>query len=144
MADQNLQNQVVMSAKKRIPTDGGSNFGQNPFANLSSEGLPPGSQNSAGEMAAQVDGIAALPKKNRGRVDVLRQTAHRGGKTVTVVTNFIGIGLPEKEKLAKEMQKACGTGGTVKEGRIEIQGDKRAEVVRILTAAGFRPVLAGG
>ena len=77
-------------------------------------------------------------------MDVLRQTAHRGGKTVTVVVNFIGIGLPEKEKLAKEMQKACGTGGTVKEGRIEIQGDKRTEVVRILTAAGFRPVLAGG
>ena len=35
-----------------------------------------------------------------------------GGKTVTVVKNFVGIGLPEKEKLAKEMRKACGTGGT--------------------------------
>jgi translation initiation factor 1 len=42
------------------------------------------------------------------------------------------------------MQKRCGTGGTVKEGRIEIQGDQRAEVARILTEAGFRPVLAGG
>src|ERR1041384_5809616 len=82
--------------------------------------------------------------KNRGRVDVIRQTAGRGGKTVTVVANFVGIGLPEKEKLAKQMQKACGTGGTVKEGRIEIQGDKREEVARILTAAGFRPVFAGG
>ena len=68
----------------------------------------------------------------------------RGGKTVTVVTNFVGIGLPEKEKLAKQMQKACGVGGTVKDGRIEIQGDKRAEVARILEQAGFRPVLAGG
>ncbi len=82
--------------------------------------------------------------KNRGRVDVIRQTAGRGGKTVTVVKNFVGIGLPEKERLAKEMQKACGTGGTVKEGRIEIQGDKREEVARILTRSGFRPVLAGG
>ena len=82
--------------------------------------------------------------KDRGRVDILRQTAHRGGKTVTVVTHFVGIGLPEKEKLAKQMQKACGTGGTVKEGRIEIQGDKRNEVARILTEAGFRPVFAGG
>ena len=72
------------------------------------------------------------------------QTAHRGGKTVTVVTGFVGIGLPEKEKLAKAMQKACGTGGTVKEGRIEIQGDKRTEVARILSEAGFRPVFAGG
>jgi translation initiation factor 1 len=42
------------------------------------------------------------------------------------------------------MQKACGTGGTVKEGRIEIQRDKRAEVARILTEANFRPVFAGG
>jgi translation initiation factor 1 len=63
---------------------------------------------------------------------------------VTVVSGFVGIGLPEKEDLAKAMQRACGTGGTVKEGRIEIQGDKRAEVARILTEAGFRPVFAGG
>jgi translation initiation factor 1 len=42
------------------------------------------------------------------------------------------------------MQKACGTGGTVKNGQIEIQGDKRTEVARILTEAGFCPVLAGG
>jgi translation initiation factor 1 len=81
---------------------------------------------------------------NRGRVDIIRQTAHRGGKGVTVVTNFIGIGLPEKQELARKMQKTCGVGGTVKEGRIEIQGDKRDEVKRILIEAGFKPVFAGG
>lgn len=105
-------------------------FNSNPFAGLSGEGLPPGP--------------ADKPPKNRGRVDIIRNTAGRGGKTVTVVKNFVGIGLPEKEKLAKEMQKACGVGGTVKEGRIEIQGDKREEVARILVKAGFRPVFAGG
>jgi len=42
------------------------------------------------------------------------------------------------------MQKACGVGGTVKDGCIEIQGDKREEMKRILTEAGFRPVFAGG
>ncbi len=52
--------------------------------------------------------------------------------------------MPEKERLAKEIQKTCGTGGTVKDGRIEIQGDKRQEVLQILSNAGFRPVLAGG
>jgi translation initiation factor 1 len=83
-------------------------------------------------------------KKNRGRVDIIRQTAHRGGKTVTVVTGFIGIGQVEKELLAKQMQKACGAGGTVKEGRIEIQGDQREAVARILIEAGFHPVFAGG
>lgn len=84
------------------------------------------------------------PVKNRGRVDIIRQKAGRGGKVVTVVANFTGIGLPEKEKLARQMQKACGTGGTVKDGKIEIQGDKREEISKILQQAGFRPVFAGG
>jgi translation initiation factor 1 len=83
-------------------------------------------------------------RRTRGRVEIRRLTAGRGGKTVTVVSSFVGIGLPEKEKLAKQIQKSCGTGGTVKDGRIEIQGDKRQEIIRILTEAGFRPVLAGG
>ena len=81
---------------------------------------------------------------NRGRVDIVRQTAHRGGKGVTVARNFIGIGLAEKQELAKKMQKLCGVGGTVKDGCIEIQGDKREEMKRILTEAGFKPVFAGG
>ena len=133
-----------MSGKKRIPTDGGQTFGHNPFGGLSSEGLPPAPDIAPPEQAGQPVTQSAAPRKSRGRVDVQRQTAGRGGKTVTVVSGFVGIGLPEKEKLAKQMQKACGTGGTVKEGRIEIQGDKRAEVAGILTEAGFRPVFTGG
>ncbi len=77
-------------------------------------------------------------------MDIIREKAGRGGRTVTVVRGFIGIGLPEKENLAKAMQRACGTGGTVKDGQIEIQGDKREEVARILKEANFRPVFAGG
>jgi len=84
------------------------------------------------------------PRKSRGRVDIIREKAGRGGKTVTVVKGFVGIGVPEKERLAKAMQKACGSGGTVKDGRIEIQGDKRDEVARILAQANFTPVFAGG
>ncbi len=56
----------------------------------------------------------------------------------------MGIGLPEKESLAKKMRAACGCGGTVKDGNIEIQGDQRETVSRILSEAGFRPVMAGG
>jgi translation initiation factor 1 len=112
-------------------------FGQNPFGALDRAGLPPGPENPP-------TASPAAPRKNRGRVDIIRQTAHRGGKTVTVVKGFTGIGLPEKEQLAGKMQKACGTGGTVKDGRIEIQGDQREAVARILTEAGFRPVFAGG
>ena len=128
-----------MSDPKRIPPGGGQNFGHNPFEALSSEGLPEGPPSNASPPAEPKPA-----RKNRGRVDILRQKAGRGGKTVTVIKGFVGIGLPEKEQLAKAMQKACGTGGTVKNGQIEIQGDKRAEVARILSEANFRPVFAGG
>jgi translation initiation factor 1 len=131
-----------MSAPQHNPTGGGQGFGYNPFDALSSEGLPPTIESS---LANSVYEKGAEPaRKNRGRVDIIRQKAGRGGKTVTVIKGFVGIGLPEKEQLAKAMQKACGTGGTVKNGQIEIQGDKRAEVARILSGANFRPVFAGG
>jgi len=129
-----------MSGNKRIPTNGGQGLSHNPFAALSSEGLPSAPENPPADIAPP----SKPARKNRGRVDIIRQTAGRGGKTVTVVKGFVGIGLPEKEQLAKAMQRACGTGGTVKEGQIEIQGDKREEVARILTEANFRPVFAGG
>ncbi len=129
-----------MSTSKRVPTDGAQNFGHNPFAALSGDNLPPGPE----KLILPSEPPSKTAPKNRGRVDIIRQTAGRGGKTVTVVKNFVGIGLPEKEQLAKAMQKACGTGGTVKDGQIEIQGDKREEVARILREANFRPVFAGG
>jgi translation initiation factor 1 len=129
-----------MSVSKHGSTDG--SFGHSPFAGLSSEGLPPIAESARTDAGQGTDAKPA--SRNRGRVDIVRQTAGRGGKTVTVVKGFIGIGLPEKDRLAKAMQKACGTGGTVKNGQIEIQGDKRAEVARILTEANFRPVFAGG
>jgi translation initiation factor 1 len=128
-----------MAENGKISTKGGANLGQNPFAALNSAGLPAGPVTAPGSAKAK-----ATPEKNRGRVDVRRETGNRGGKTVTVVTGFIGIGLPEKEQLAKKMRAACGCGGTVKDGQIEIQGDQRETVARILTEAGFRPVFAGG
>jgi translation initiation factor 1 len=129
-----------MSSNK-VSTDGGQGLGQNPFAALSSAGLPaaPVTPTSARPVAK-----AAAPAKNRGRVDIRRETGGRGGKTVTVVDGFVGIGLPEKEQLAKKIRGACGCGGTVKDGAIEIQGDQRDTIARILTEAGFRPVFAGG
>ena len=127
-----------MKKKTRIPTGGESITWTSPFAALRNMDLPSAPDITPREVAP------AAPKKNRGRVDIVRHTAHRGGKTVTVVTGFTGIGPAEIERLAKEMQKACGAGGTVKEGRIEIQGDQRESVARILANAGFRPVWAGG
>jgi translation initiation factor 1 len=114
----------------------------NPVVALFGHALPCGTDGKLAN-SAQRPG-AKLTRKHRGRVDIIRQTAGRGGKTVTVVKGFVGIGLPEKEQLAKKMQKACGTGGTVKNGQIEIQGDKRQEIARILIEANFHPVFAGG
>jgi len=114
-------------------------FGHNPFENLKAPELP-----------GETEGPLPLPRsapakpRNRGRVEIRRQKAGRGGKTVTVVSAFVGIGLPEKEELAQRLRKLCGTGGTVKDGCIEIQGDQRETVARVLTEAGFRPVFAGG
>jgi translation initiation factor 1 len=133
-----------MTPPDKIPTDGGQSLGANPFAALSAAGLP---QAEAGRGEPGKPGSptpAKSPAKNRGRVDIKRTTAGRGGKIVTLVTGFVGIGLPEKESLAKKMRNACGCGGTVKDGDIEIQGDQREKIAQILTDAGFRPVFAGG
>jgi translation initiation factor 1 len=128
--------------KKRKATDGGESLTQNSFGALSEQlgDLPEGKLSPPPEPTSRRD------RKNtkRGRVDIVRETAHRGGKVVTVVTNFKGIGLPEKQELAKKIQKSCAVGGTVKDGRIEIRGDLREEVKRILEEAGFQPVFAGG
>jgi len=128
-------------------TGEGEALPRNPFEVLSGLGDLPGEsdgpQNSAPVVSAKTS-QRGQKNTNRGRVDIVRQTAHRGGKGVTVAKNFVGIGLPEKQTLAKLMQKACGVGGTVKDGCIEIQGDKREEMKRILTDAGFKPVFAGG
>jgi translation initiation factor 1 len=128
--------------KGKIATDGGGGLGQNPFAGLAGLaglGALPEGPGAGGAVAKP-----AAPEKNRGRVDVLRTTAGRGGKTVTLARGFTGIGAPEKEVLCKKMRSAAGCGGTVKDGEIEIQGDQREVVARILREAGFRPVLAGG
>ncbi|MES2696567.1 MAG: translation initiation factor [Verrucomicrobiota bacterium] len=134
-----------MSNGGKISTDGGQGLGQNPFGALSGLGLPSAPKAPANAApAAQAKPAVPVKEKNRGRVDVRRETGGRGGKTVTVVDGFIGIGLPEKEMLSKKMRAACGCGGTVKDGAIEIQGDQRETVARILSEAGFRPVMAGG
>ena len=129
-----------MSTHGKISTDGGQGLGQNPFGALSGVGVP----SAPARPAAAATPTTKTPDKNRGRVEVRRETGGRGGKTVTTASGFLGIGLPEKEQLCKKMRGSCGCGGTVKDGVIEIQGDQRETVARILTEAGFRPVMAGG
>ena len=127
--------------KKRISTNEGDGLTQNPFEELELNGLSSGPE---GSVNYDLPSNREEKKRNRGRVDIIRQTAHRGGKSVTLITNFPPIELLEKKELAKKMQKACSVGGTVKDGNIEIQGDNREEVKRILLEAGFNPIFAGG
>ncbi|MCC5024362.1 MAG: translation initiation factor [Candidatus Synoicihabitans palmerolidicus] len=136
-----------MARGSKISTDGGGELGQNPFAALGGLGnLPAGPAKLEPPAKGEPAGGSKRkqPNKHRGRVEIRRLTGGRGGKTVTAVSGFVGIGEAEKAQLAKRMQKVCGCGGTVKSGVIEIQGDKRDAIAAILTDAGFRPVMAGG
>jgi translation initiation factor 1 len=78
-----------------------------------------------------------------GVVRVRRETGGRGGKTVTAV-----YGVPSSQgglkDLAGELKRLCGTGGTVKEGAIEIQGDHRDKIVAALEQRGYTVKRAGG
>ncbi|MEX2473595.1 translation initiation factor Sui1 [Marinobacter sp.] len=78
-----------------------------------------------------------------GVVRVSRETKGRKGKGVTLVT---GIPMNEKElkAFAKVLKAKCGTGGTVKEGIVEIQGDQREILVPMLQARGWTVKRAGG
>jgi translation initiation factor 1 len=76
-------------------------------------------------------------------VRVGRETKGRAGKGVTVIT-----GLPlrgdQLEALASQLKRRCGSGGTVKAGTIEIQGDHRDTLVTELTRLGFSAKRSGG
>lgn len=78
-----------------------------------------------------------------GRVRVSRDVKGRGGKGVTLVTG-LPLPLAELERLATVLKKRCGSGGTVKHGAIEIQGDHRDAVMTELTKLGYAPKRAGG
>ena len=78
-----------------------------------------------------------------GIARIRRETGGRGGKTVTVVT---GLALDEPALLAlcRRLKAACGTGGTVRDGVLELQGDHREQLSSLLAREGIRSKLAGG
>lgn len=89
--------------------------------------------------ASEQERLASLD----GVVRIRRETSGRKGKGVTTVS---GIPLPSNElkTLAKTLKRRCGTGGAVKEGVIEIQGDHRDTLREELTTLGYQVKLAGG
>jgi translation initiation factor 1 len=67
----------------------------------------------------------------------------KGGKVATVVSNFIGAEA-DLETLGKQLKTKCGTGGTVKDGLIMIQGEQRDKVMNFLQAMGYKVKRKGG
>ena len=78
-----------------------------------------------------------------GIARVLRETKGRGGKAVTVVRG-VPVDAAALVKLAQDLKAACGSGGTVKDGTIEVQGDHVEKVLALLQQRGFKSRRAGG
>ena len=120
-----------------------SNFDMGPGWNQSTPGpnLPPKSRQAKGMKTKKKKQTPA--QKNDGVVRVGRETKGRKGAGVTVI-----LGIPTHseglKQIAKELKQKCGTGGTVKNGIIEIQGDHRDLLVKELTARGYTAKRSGG
>jgi translation initiation factor 1 len=124
------------------------------FGFFSMAGKSPGDRPSPGQRDRKVysefgSGEAAFeravpdlpPQEQSLRVEASRKG--RGGKTVTVIRGF---SLPEEKltALAKQLKAQCGTGGTAKDGTIEIQGDHKQKLVELLIQKGFKAKASGG
>lgn len=96
-----------------------------------------------GQPAAQCACRDAGAVLGDGNVRIQRQTQGRGGKAVTVVTG-LPLNADGLKDLAKQLKQRCGSGGAVKDGSIEIQGDHRQVLKAELEQRGYRVKLSGG
>lgn len=81
------------------------------------------------------------PSQQKLRIQL--ETKHRGGKTATVITGFIGTA-EDLEDLAKKIKTFCGSGGAAKDGEIIIQGDHRDKILQWLQKNGYGDVKKSG
>jgi translation initiation factor 1 len=108
-------------AKKNTPDKNGFVFSTDP--------------DFAFQNAGSVSSETLSPAKQRLRI--LLDTRHRGGKTVTAIMGFVGKE-EDLEILGNKLKQYCGTGGSVKDGQILIQGDQTAKVRAWLQKEGYK------
>lgn len=103
----------------------------------------PGCRQPVAQCRCAADAARSARPAGDGIVRVQRETKGRGGKAVTVVR-----GLPLEggalDQLAKQLKAACGSGGTVKDGEVEVQGDHVAKLMALLQAQGHTVKRVGG
>lgn len=75
------------------------------------------------------------PQQQKLRVRIEKN--HRGGKTVTLVTGFVGTDA-DLQELGRKLKTACGVGGSAKDGEIIVQGEMKEKVVATLQKLGYR------
>ena len=130
-----------MSKKHKIRTASDDALRANPFAVLDQSGLPMGEMKTPVLLSEQ----KSVREKSKGRIEVRREKAGRGGKIVTTLKDFPSyIPLNTLETMTFELKKTCACGGTLKGRVVELQGDVCDRVSAELKLRGYQAVRAGG
>lgn len=95
-----------------------------------------------GDEESEIEIPADLPP-NQHSLKIQASRKGKGGKTVTIVSGF-QVSPDTLQSLVKQLKNQCGTGGTMRDGEIEIQGDHRQKLLEILTKLGYKAKLSGG
>lgn len=91
---------------------------------------------------SQITHSKSLPPQQQ-MIYLHRESSGRGGKAVSLVKGLM-LSEDDLKTLAKKLKQECGTGGTVKDGVIEIQGEHRQKISEILIKLGYKVKIAGG
>jgi translation initiation factor 1 len=134
----------VMGKKNKppaVPTSESSKLTHSPFAALSSRDIKPAASTPEATQPDAANSAPPAAPRSRGRLILRRETKHRGGKAVVIVSGFTGVpGFDDAAiaALAADCKRTLGCGGTVDDHEIVLQGDRPAEVAELLRSKGFR------